>query len=288
MPEAYGVDELLCAVISRQVDDGDVLLEGIGTFLPAAAYELARRCHAPNAITFTPVGTVFRARPLGTALAGYESAALEAGLRQVSYGEMALQYLPAYLGRQRPAWKEFARPAQVDRWGNTNNVVIGDYATPTFRLPGAVGIPDGTSLLRSISLYVPRHTVRVLVPEVDFVSGLGWRRADGELREKHGRPRLLVTDLAVITFDSERGATLCSVHPGVTVDDVRAATGFDLVIGQVGCTEPPTPEELDLLRREIDPLGLRRLELYAARPRRALLRAALRGDAVPKPKPVTP
>lgn len=284
MPEPYGTDELLCSVISREIGDGDVLLEGIGTFLPSVAYELARRQHAPNALTFTPAGTVFRARSLVAALTTHEQAAIEAGLRRVTYGEIWQQYLSPYIGRESPLWKEFVRPAQVDCWGNTNNVVIGSYDKPDVRLPGAVGIPDGTSLERAIYLYAPRHSPRVLRSRCDFVSGLGWRRPDKErLDEKIGRSKMLVTDLCVIRFEPQEGALLHSVHPGVRVEDVRAATGFELIVRDVEETEPPSDEQLELMRGELDPLGLRRLELYPGRARRSALRRALAGEEIPDP-----
>lgn len=281
MGEPSGVDELMCAVIARQVTDGDVLLEGIGAFLPSVGYELARILHAPNAVVFTPVGTVFRREALRPSLGDLEAQAVRAGARRVTYGEMALQYLPAYIGRTKPVWREFARPAQVDGWGNTNNVTIGPYGSPTIRLPGAVGIPDGTSLLPHVHLYVPRHSDRVMVQDVDFVSGLGWRRSEPRPGAKHGRPRLLVSDLGVIGFDPKDGARLLSTHPGVHIDDVVAATGFPLDTTGTVVTEPPTSRELEMLRTEVDPLGLRRLELAAARDRRHLLRLALNDQPLP-------
>lgn len=281
MAEHWTVDELMCAVIARTIRSDDLLLEGIGTYLPTCGYELARHTHAPGVWTFSSVGAVFRTKPVVLALEGYEAAVMAAGVRRTDYGEMALRYLPAYLLKTRRTMKEFGRPAQVDGRGNTNNVVIGDYHRPTLRLPGAVGIPDGTSLLREINLYAPRHSPRTLVPCCDFVSGLGWSRPDGpEGDARHGRPRRLVTDLAVIGFSPD-GAYIESVHPHTSEETVREATGFVLSDRRPEQTEPPSREEVELMRKVIDPQGLRRLELLGARDRRDMLRRALAGETVP-------
>lgn len=270
----------MCCVISQAVENGDVLLEGIGTFVPIVGYELARRQHAPDAISFSPSGTVFRHSGIAPlSLESYEADALARAERVVSYGEMAMRYLPAYLPRERPRWKEFMRPAQVDRVGQTNNVVIGSYAAPSIRLPGAVGIPDGAAVIRETHMYCPRHTDRVFVEECDFVSGLGWapRGPDGRV----GNPRFIVTDVAVIEFTPNEAPTLVSVHPGVTVDQVKGKTGFALQTADAGETSPPTRDEIRLLR-EIDPLGLRRLEFLSARARRQALRQAAAHVEVPQ------
>lgn len=284
MPETWTVDELMCAVIARAVSNDDVLLEGIGTFLPTVGYELARCTHAPEAWIFTPCGTVFRNKTIPLSLDRYEAAAMAAAVRCTDYAEMALRYLPAYLKRARATWKEFARPAQVDGWGNTNNVVIGEYGRPVVRLPGAVGIPDGTTTLREINLYAPRHSRQTLVAECDFISGLGLRGRGGRSAEQAGRPRRLVTNLAVIGF-SEEGAFISSAHPGIDVAEIRRSTGFPLIDRKPLVTEPPSAEELRLIREVIDPEGLRKLEMLDARRRRAVLRErfsatfALQGSA---------
>lgn len=273
-------DELMCSAIGREVAEGDVLLEGIGTFVPIVAYELARRRHAPSAVSFSPVGSAFRRRGIAPLdLEGYERDVLERADRVVSYGEMALSYLPSYLPRERPRWKEFMRPAQVDPLGNTNNVIIGSYAKPRIRLPGPVGLPDGAGVIRQTHMYCPRHSLRVFVERCDFVSGLGWApRGSAGIA---GAPEMMISDLGVIGFAPDALPTLRSVHPGVTVEQAIAATGFTLDVGAVEETPPPAPDELELLR-EIDPLGLRRLEFLSARERRRALLGASEGRPVPE------
>lgn len=270
-------EDMMCVCIARSISDRDVLLEGIGAFLPTAGYELARRMHAPAAVGISPVGSVVRVTGLPLSLEGYEASTLAVGLGRFSYAEMALRYLPSYLSRDRMAWREFMRPAQVDTWGNTNNVVIGDYSRPTIRLPGAVGLPDGSILEREIFMYVPRHDRRTFVDEVDFVSTLGHRAARGApTLGRRGNPTFLVSNLGTFRFDPDEGLTCLTVHPGVTREEVVSATGCRLRIDMSPqITPPPTGEELRLLFEEVDPTGLRRLEVLSGKARRDLLRELL-------------
>lgn len=281
---SWSAADLMCACISRAVRNGDVLLEGIGAFLPTAGYEMARLLHAPDAVGVSPVGSVVRVRGLPLSLQPYEASTVSAGLGRFTYGDMAMRYLPSYLSRDRQAWREFMRPAQVDRWGNTNNVVIGDYRRPTVRLPGGVGLPDGTVLEHEIFMYVPRHDARTFVADVDFVSTLGHRGArGGPTVGRRGNPTLLVSNLGTFRFDPDEGLTCTAVHPGVTREDLRAATGFPLAMAdELAETPPPTREEQQALE-EVDPLSLRRLEMLSGRDRRGLLRELLAnpGAAVP-------
>jgi glutaconate CoA-transferase subunit B len=168
--------------------------------------------------------------------------------------------------------KEFFRPAQIDPYGNFNNLAFGkDYTHPRLRLPGSGGIPDVTTYLHDIHLYVPRHSRLTFTPELDFRSGLGYAQ-----ERTHGAgPVYLVSDLGQFDFANGR-LRLTSLHPGVELRHVQARTGFELELApDLQPTPPPTPEELRLLREEIDPLGIRQLELLSGAPRRLLLRAII-------------
>jgi hypothetical protein len=168
--------------------------------------------------------------------------------------------------------KEFFRPAQVDPYGNINNIIIGsDYARPLMRLPGSGGIPDVTTFSDSVYLYVPRHSRAVFVEQLDFVSGLGHSPA----RKYGAGPRYLISNLG--QFDFARGRLrLTTVHPGVTVDKVQKKTGFALeIVPDLTDTPLPTARELRLLREEIDPLSIRRLETLGGGARKRLLREIL-------------
>jgi acyl CoA:acetate/3-ketoacid CoA transferase beta subunit len=153
--------------------------------------------------------------------------------------------------------------SQVDRYGNQNLAAIGDYARPTVQLLGYRGAP-GNTINDPTSYWVPNHGPKVFVDRVDTVCGVGWDRAaalgDGGRRVE---VRRVVSNLGVFDFDTpDRRMRLRAVHPGVAVDDVVAATGFDLAIpDDVGESRLPTGEELRLIREVIDPEGAREREV---------------------------
>jgi acyl CoA:acetate/3-ketoacid CoA transferase beta subunit len=151
--------------------------------------------------------------------------------------------------------------AQIDRHGNQNISVIGDWKRPKAQLLGVRGAP-GNTVNHPVSYWIPKHSPRVFTPRVDMVSGVGYDRGARELR-------VVVTNLAVLDFGgldfqgtAERVMRLRSVHPGVEVSEVVAATGFPLVIpDEVPVTRTPTAEELGLIRNRLDPTGMREREL---------------------------
>jgi glutaconate CoA-transferase subunit B len=262
----FTTDDLICACISRQVEDGEVLAQGIATPLVAAGYLLAKRTHAPHVLFAAAIGNVLCQESGTLGLTRVEDFWVGRALSFLAFGEIACEMLPSM-----PA-KEFFRPAQVDPFGNYNNIVIGDYDQPRLRLPGCGGIADVSSFHPRAYLYVPRHSRAVFVERLDFVSGLGRSGPD------RPGPRLLVTDLG--TFDYEGGRMrMRSHHPGVTVDLVRQRTGFPLEIApDLHETPPPTVEEVYLLRHEIDPLGIREIERMTGGQRRKRLHAIIQAE----------
>lgn len=268
----YSVDEVMCACIARRITDGEMVAQGIATPLVAAGYLLAKLTHAPNLLFASAIGQgVCRDwAPLG--LARIEALWLDKALATGGFARAVTEILP----RLRPL--EFFRPAQVDAAGNFNNFALGrDYAHPRLRLPGAGGIPDVTTYEDRVSLYVPRHSRVTFVPQVDFVSGLGH-----VAHRTHGAgPVYLVSDLGQFDF-SEGRLRLTSLHPGVSLRQVHAKTGFELAVApDLAETSPPTPEDLRLLRDVIDPLGVRRLEFLGGSARRDALREILIREATP-------
>ena len=265
MPD-FTLDELLCACIARQVTDGELVAQGLATPLVAAGYLLAKCTHAPNLLFASAIGQGVCAdwAPLG--VTRIESLWLDKALWTAGFARVATEVLP----RLRPL--EFFRPAQVDARGNFNNIAIGDdYRRPRLRLPGVGGIPDVTIIEDNVSLYVPRHSRITFVEKLDFVSGLGHMP-----HRTHGAgPRYLLTDLGQFDFAGGR-LRLTSLHPGATLERVRAKTGFDFDLAP-DCheTPPPSAEDRRLLREAIDPLGVRRLELLGGAARKDLLREIL-------------
>ncbi len=144
--------------------------------------------------------------------------------------------------------------AQIDRFGNQNISCIGDWKRPKAQLLGVRGAP-GNTVNHPVSYWIPRHSPRVFVERVDMVCGVGYDRGAADLR-------VVVTNLAVLDFGTpERVMRLRSVHPGVQVADVLAATGFPLAVpAEVPVTRAPTPAELGLIRTRLDPGGARERE----------------------------
>ena len=154
--------------------------------------------------------------------------------------------------------------AQLDRYGNQNISCIGDWARPAAQLLGVRGAP-GNTVNHPVSYWVPRHSRRVFVEAVDMVCGIGYDRAAGAGRAgaRFHELRVVVSNLAVLDFQTpEHAMRLRSVHPGVTVSEVVAGTGFPLVIpDDVPVTRLPAPQELALIRGRLDPGARREKEL---------------------------
>ena len=220
-------DDMMAVAAARRLTDENVCFVGIG--LPSLAANLARRTHAPNCVLVYESGTI-GAKPTKLPLSIGDGELAETADAVVSVPEMFSYWLQA--GRMDIG---FLGAAQIDRHGNLNSTVIGDYATPKVRLPGGGGAPEIATSVVDVFVML-RQTPRAFVEQLDFKTSLG------------DRVRVVVTDLGILEpRDGE--LTLVGVHPGVSVDDVRAATGWKLeVADDVGVTEPPTGVELDALR----------------------------------------
>ncbi len=265
----FSPDEIMVVCMAAQIRDGEVVAQGIATPLVTAAYLLARHTHAPQLYFTSAIGQGICRTPAPLNLTQIESLWLDRSLTNVGFVRAAADVLPSL----RP--KEFFRPAQIDQRGNFNNIAFGqDYNHPRLRLPGTGGIPDVTTFLSDIHLYVPRHSRVTFVPQLDFLSGLGYHPA-----RTHGDgPKYLITDLGQFDFANGR-MRLVSVHPGESVKRIQAKTGFELEISpDLHETPAPTAGQLDLLRQEIDPLGIRRLELLSGAARRTLLHEILKQE----------
>jgi acyl CoA:acetate/3-ketoacid CoA transferase beta subunit len=149
--------------------------------------------------------------------------------------------------------------SQIDRYGNQNFAFIGSNKRPRTQLLGMRGAP-GNTINDKTSYWIPNHSPRVFVPAVDVVSGVGYDRAAqlGERERRFHRLGRVVTNLCVLDFESpEHRMRLRSVHPGVSVDDAVAATGFELVVdGDIPESRLPSDDELHWIRDVIDPKGM--------------------------------
>jgi glutaconate CoA-transferase, subunit B len=255
-------DEYMVVCMSHQLRDGELVAQGIATPLVATAYLLARRTHAPNIYFSSAIGQGICRQPAPLSLSQVERLWLDCSLLNVGFARAVCDVLPSL----RPL--EFFRPAQIDQYGNFNNIAFGkNYHLPRLRLPGTGGIPDVTTFLNDVMLYIPRHSRVSFTARLDFCAGLGHNSA-----RKHGKgARYLVTDLG--QFDFANGhMRVTSFHPGSTIKKIQAHTGFPLEISaEVKETDAPTEEELNLLRTEIDPLNIRQLEILSGPSRREQL-----------------
>lgn len=153
--------------------------------------------------------------------------------------------------------------SQISRYGDQNISCVGDWTRPKTQLLGVRGAP-GNTVNHVTSYWVPKQSTRVFVPEVDMVCGVGYQRA-ARAGLQHHELRRVVTNLAVFDFESpDHSMRIASLHPGVSVDDVREASGFELVVpDDLPTTREPTDEELRLIREVLDRDGLRNAEVPA-------------------------
>ena len=250
------IDELIVVTLAREFTNETRAFNGAVSFIPVCAYLLARKTHAPD-LVWAASSIAIDADP-ATIPESTLSDALWEGAIMLSNSPFDFW---AYA--QGARYNTFAfRGAQIDKFGNVNNTVIGTYDDPKVRLPGGGGMADLGGMIPNIYLWSTTHNARTFVEKVDFRSGLGWGDGGDHRHELGfaGGPRLCVTDLCVMDFHPETKAMrLRTVHPGVTVGDVQAATGFDLVIARetVPETAVPSATELRILREDVDPTSMR-------------------------------
>jgi acyl CoA:acetate/3-ketoacid CoA transferase beta subunit len=229
--------------------DGEILASPTG-LIPTIAARLARAVFEPDLLLSDGEAVLGQ----GTWAVGEAPAVVEGWLPY----RMVFDVL--YTGRRHV----MMAPSQIDRFGNTNISAIGSYERPAVALLGVRGAP-GNTVNHPTSYWVPRHGTRSFVSTVDMVCGVGYDRATaaGPAATRFHEVRLVVSNLGVFDFATpERRMRLRSVHPGATVDEVRAATGFELAVdADVPTTRVPTADELELIRTVIDPRGLRAAEV---------------------------
>jgi glutaconate CoA-transferase, subunit B len=242
----HSPNELMTVVASRALSNGDVCFVGIGA--PSAACNLARLTHAPDLVLIYESGTI-QTRPDVLPLSIGDGELCETALMTVSVPEMFAYWLQG--GRIS---KGFLGGAQIDRFGNINTTVIGDdYANPKVRLPGAGGAPEIAASCGEVFVVV-RQSKRTFVDRVDFVTSFGHGTGNGD-RERHGLrgagPTLVITDLGIFRPDERTSElVLTATHAGVTLEQVRQATGWDLMVAPgLSSTPEPTDEELTALRQ---------------------------------------
>jgi glutaconate CoA-transferase subunit B len=236
--------ELMTVAAAHLLDDDDVCFVGIG--LPSAACNLARLTHAPRVTLVYESGTI-GTRPGVLPLSIGDGELCETALATVSVPEIFRYWLQG--GRISVG---FLGAAQMDRYCNLNTTVVGSYHQPRVKLPGAGGAPEIASGCREVFVVLPQSP-RAFVARLDFVTSFGHGEG-GDHRARLGLatkgPTKVITDLCILEPDPDtKELAVTSLHPGVSADQVRAATGWPVhFAAQVGETAPPTPDELAVLR----------------------------------------
>ena len=240
----YSRDEMMTVTAARQLRNGAVCFVGIG--LPSAACNLARLTHAPELVLIYESGTV-GTRPIVLPLSIGDSELAETATCIVPLAEIFTHYLQR--GRIDVG---FLGAAQIDRFGNLNTTVIGAYAHPRVRLPGAGGAPEIASYAREV-LIVMKQSPRSFVARLDFRTSCGYLEGAGARaasRSPGGGPKGVITDFGVLRPNrTTQELELAAIYPGVSVEAACAATGWPLQVAQtLERVPPPEPRELEVLR----------------------------------------
>ncbi|MCH1881386.1 CoA-transferase [Agrococcus sp. ARC_14] len=258
MNETASPKEVMAAVIAHGLEDGQWVEVGANLPVPRAGALLGHMTHGPN---MTVMIAMTKAYLRDTPVIDEFEFITDVG---------AMRWAEAYYQhdqllnnqRHRANGVFFCGGIQIDRYGNSNMIGIGDdYSKLKFRGPGPIGTTNAAAQNGTWHLVTNSHDARVLVDRVDYVSAVGYGRGEPNLRQDlglpNGGPSSIITPMAVFGFDEEtRSARLKSVHAGFTVDDVVANTGFEIIIpSEVPVTDGPTDEELTLLRTRIDAQG---------------------------------
>lgn len=242
-------NELLAVMGARELSDHQTVFTGVGA--PMMASALAQRLHAPRLTMVVEGGIVGpRWKPGWLPISTNE-------MRAAYHAQMLPVITDAFLLAQRGFLDVgFIGGAQIDQYGNLNTSAIGGYERPKVRLPGGGGANDIISLCREV-IILTVHEKRRFVDRVDFITSPG-HLSGGDSRQRSGLlfggVSRVVTTLGIFGFDpTSRRMRLQAVHPGVSVDEVRAGTGFELLVAdRVATTAPPSERELSILR-ELDP-----------------------------------
>ncbi|HEX3825431.1 MAG TPA: CoA-transferase [Mycobacteriales bacterium] len=240
----WTADEMMTIAAARQLRPGTSCFVGIG--LPSTAANLARATHAPDLALIYESGCL-GAQPGRLPLSIGDGVLADTAVAVITVPEVFNYWLQP--GRIDIG---FLAAAQLDRYANINTTVIGDYATPTVRLPGAGGAPEIAASCRE-GIIIVRQNPRTFVDRLDFVTSVGFGTGPGS-RERlglHGNgPQTVITDIGILKPDAANcELTLTALHPGATVEQARASAGWPLAVAEdLTDTAPPTAEELQRLR----------------------------------------
>jgi glutaconate CoA-transferase subunit B len=246
----YTATEQMVISAAREVRDGDVIYVGVG--LPTLATWLAKYAHAPNCTIVHEVGIIRTTPcPLGQFQDTLPVQAMSDFLSGLFYVNALAQHGFVNVG--------FLGAGQIDRFGNVNDTVVGDYSKPVHRWNGSGGANDVMSFCRKV-IIILKQSKRRFPERVDFVTCPGYFDGTSGRREEYGLhpntgPSIVITDMGIYGFE-DREMTLSAIHAGlgVTLEDAKAEIGWHINVSKdLTASEPPTEEELYLLREKVDP-----------------------------------
>jgi glutaconate CoA-transferase subunit B len=251
LAQTYNAAELMIVNAARLLRDGDVVFVGVGQ--PNLACNLARRTHAPNLVMIYEAG-VIGAQPSRLPLSIGDPTLVSGATAVCSMYDVFSLYL-----QRGNVDVGFMGGAQIDRYGNINATVIGDYAHPKVRLPGSGGSKEIAAWANRCYIMTP-HQKRRFPEKVDFRTSAGFLggRAEREAAGlRGGGPLAVVTDIGILEPDESGELVLTALHPGHTAEEAIANTGWELKVApSLRHTDPPSAEELRILRDELDPEGI--------------------------------
>lgn len=248
MSDRIEIPDLMIHAMASEIENFNIVLHGVSSPLPVLAMAVARRTHAPDMAFISGAEGVdpevdriypssFDARQNRHAVAYF---GLHEAFDLAQRGELDVMFLGA---------------AQVDRFGNTNLSVIGDINRPKVQLPGGAASAFLMPITPKVVIWVTRHTPRVFVEEVDFVTGQGY---NNRLEEHKKNELVVISNLGVMNFrNPSRVMQIQSCHPGHSVDDIKENTGFELLTAEDVRETPLPPPETIAFIDSIDPDGVR-------------------------------
>jgi glutaconate CoA-transferase subunit B len=272
----YSWKELMAIVFSREIEDTDKITSGAHTEIFFAATMLAQKTHAPN-LKLQLGGGVALCNVVDVEI--NELPKTSTGYELIRYAESLHDHADTYLFYGAPGGAEYYKKdndlrdvnhfwfadkffvggIQADKYGNTNMIGLGRPGKMTFRGPGTIGINDIAIGVKDTYVFLTAHDKRRLVEKVDFISHPG-KKVCRENEYYGGGPKWIVTPKCIFDFDPDTlEARLARIFPGVSIDDIRANTGFEVKAAEnVETIQPPTREELKALRTLVDRTGVLR------------------------------
>jgi len=249
----YNLREYLAFLGASVLEDKKSVF--VGTGLPIIASMLAQKTHAPNLLI------IFEAGGIGPLL---PELPVSVGESRTYYRSIAASSMHDVMSLSQAGYIDygFLGAAQMDMYGNINTTVIGEHALPKVRLPGSGGANDVGSFSQKLIIIIANQSKRTFVNKVDFLTTPGYLDGPGS-RERAGLPKgsgpyRVITQLGIYGFDEEtKRLKLISLHPAVSIDEVRENSSFDIIIpDEVEISPEPMEKHLKILREKIDPAGI--------------------------------